>query len=205
MEGSLQQVNGHFQVALPWRHDPTYLPYSKMMAERRALLLKKRLMKDEDLLEKYRTTMNDYIEKGNAEMVPEEELNTGNRPVWFLPHHPLKPDKFRVVYDCAAKFGQTSLNQQLLQDSDQTNPLVGVLSRFRQNTVGMVADIEAMFHQVLVNPKDCDNLRFLWLPNGDLTKEMKEYRMAKHLFGATSSPSVANRSKEDSAVASGRV
>ncbi|XP_022780505.1 uncharacterized protein LOC111321804 [Stylophora pistillata] len=166
------------------------------MAERRALLLKRRLMKDEDLLEKYRTTMNDYIKKGHAEMVPEEELNTRNRPVWFLPHHPvthpLKPDKVRMVYDCAAKFGQTSLNQQLLQGPDQTNQLVGVLSRFRQNSIGIVADIEAMFHQVLVDPKDHDSLRFLWWPNGDLRKEMKEYRMVKHLFGATSSPCVAN-------------
>ena len=196
MEGSLQQVNGHFQVALPWRHDPPYLPNNRTMAERRALLLKRRLMKDEDLLEKYRTTMNGYIEKGHAEMVPEEELNTKSRPVWFLPHHPvthpLKPDKVRVVYDCAAKFGQTALNQQLLQGPDQTNQLVGVLSCFRQNTVGMVADIEAMFHQVLVDPKDCGSLRFLWWPNGDLTKEMKEYRMVKHLFGATSPPSVVN-------------
>ena len=140
--------------------------------------------------------MNDYIEKGHAEMVPKEELNLRNRPVWFLPHHPvthpLKPNKVRVVYDCAAKFGQTSLNQQLLQGPDQTNKLVGVLSRFRQNSVGMLADIEAMFHQVLVDRKDCDSLRFLWWPNGDLTKEMREYGMVKHLFGATSSPSVAN-------------
>ena len=81
MEGSLREVNGHFQVALPWRHDPPYLPNNKVMAERRALLLKRRLMKDEDLLEKYRTTMNDYIEKGHTEMVPEEELNLRNRPV----------------------------------------------------------------------------------------------------------------------------
>ena len=97
-----------------------------------------------------------------------------------------------MVYDCAAKLGQTSLNQQLLQGPDQTNQLLGVLSRFRQNSVGIVADIEAMFHQVLEDPKDRDSLRFLWWPNGDLTKEMKEYRMVKHLFGATSSPSVAN-------------
>ena len=27
---------------------------------------------------------------------------------------------------------------------------------------------------------------FLWWPNGDLTKEMEEYRIVKHLFGATS-------------------
>ena len=33
MEGSLQQVNGHLPVALPWRLDLAYLPNNKMMAE----------------------------------------------------------------------------------------------------------------------------------------------------------------------------
>ena len=196
MERTLKMVDGHFQVSLPWRHDPPFLPNNRIVAERRGFLLKKRLLKDEALFEKYKTTMTDYIENSHAEKVPKEELEVKDRTVWYLPHHPvthpLKPDKVRVVYDCAAKFGQTSLNHQLLQGPDQTNQLVGVLSRFRQETVGMVADIEAMFHQVLVDPKDCDALRFLWWPNGDLTKEMEEYRMVKHLFGATSSPSVAN-------------
>ena len=146
--------------------------------------------------EKYKATMTDYIEKGHAERIPEEELELNDRPVWYLPHHPvthpLKPHKVRVVYDCAAKYEGTSLNQQLLPGPDQTNQLIGVLSRFRQETVGVVADIEGMFHQVLVEPKDSDVLRFLWWPNGDLSREMEEYRMVKHLFGATSSPSIAN-------------
>lgn len=38
---------------------------------------------------------------------------------------------------------------------------------------------------------DKDFLRFLWWPNGDLTKEIAEYRMTVHLFGAVSSPSCA--------------
>ena len=129
------------------------------------MLLKKQLLRDEALCEKYKATMTDYIEKGHAERILEEELEVNDRPVWYLPHHPvthpLKPDKVRVVYDCAAKYGGTSLNQQLLPGPDQMNQLVGVLSRFRQESVGMVADIEGMFHQVLVEPKDCDVLRFL--------------------------------------------
>lgn len=84
------------------------------------------------------------------------------------------------------------MNQQLLQGPDLTNNLVGVLSRFKQEPVGLVSDIEALFHQVLVEPKDCDALRFFWWPNDDLSEEVEEYRMVKHLFGATSSPSVAN-------------
>lgn len=57
------------------------------------------------MFEKYKTTMTDYIEKGHAERIPKEELEENDRPVWYLPHHPvthpLKPDKVRVVYDCA--------------------------------------------------------------------------------------------------------
>ena len=97
-----------------------------------------------------------------------------------------------MVFDCGAKYHGTSLNQQLLQGPDLTNPLVGVLIRFRQEPIAMAADIEAMFHQVYVEPKDRDALRFLWWPNGDLNEEPREYCMVKHLLGATSSPACAN-------------
>ena len=91
-------------------------------------------------MKKYKTAVSDYNERGHAEKIPKEELKVKDRPVWCLPHHPvthpLKPDKMRVVCDCAAKYGGTSLNQQLLQGPDQTNQLVGLLSRFRQDAVG---------------------------------------------------------------------
>jgi hypothetical protein len=50
MEKTLKIVGGHFQVALPWRNNPPYLPNNKMVAERRGLLLKKRLLHDVELL-----------------------------------------------------------------------------------------------------------------------------------------------------------
>ena len=88
-----------------------------------------------------------------------------DRPVWYLPHyrvtHSLKSKKVRVVYDCGAKYGGTYLTQQLLQGPDQKHKLVGVLSRFRQESVGVVADVESMCLQMLVEPKDCNVLRFL--------------------------------------------
>lgn len=70
------------------------------------MLLKKGLLKDEALFEKYKATMTEVKD----------------RPVT----HPLKSDKLRVVYDCAVKYGGTSFNQPLLQGPDQTNQLVGV-------------------------------------------------------------------------------
>ncbi len=57
--------------------------------------------------------------------------------------------------DCAASYGRTSLNQQLLQGPDQTNQLTGVLIRFREALIATVADVEAMFHQVQI----CERFR----------------------------------------------
>lgn len=39
-----------------------------------------------------------------------------------------------------------SLNDMLYKGPDQTNSLVGVLSRFRENRIAVMADIESMFY-----------------------------------------------------------
>ncbi len=100
--------------------------------------------------------------------------------------------KLRVVFDCGAVYKGTSLNCQLLPGPKLTNSLIGVLIRFRQEPVAVVADIQAMFHQVRVSEKYLNFLCFLWWPQGDTTHLQVEYRMSVHLFGAVSSPSCAN-------------
>ena len=136
------------------------------------------------------------MRNGHARKVPRDRLDHPVDVVWYLPHHPVlnpnKPGKVRVVFDCAAKHQGTSLNDQLLHGPDLTNNLVGVMTRFRQEPVALMTDVESMFHQVNVNPNDCDALRFLLWPNNDLNSEPEEYQMMVHLFGATSSPSCAN-------------
>ena len=131
-----------------------------------------------------------YIERGYAEPVLESTGAGGRR--WFLPHHPVmnpnKPDKVRIVFDCASHCCGVSLNDLLMQGPQLMNNLVGVLTRFRLENIALVADIEAMFHQVMVAPEDRDALQFLWWPGGDLAETPRVYRMAVHLFGATSSP-----------------
>ncbi|XP_064099430.1 uncharacterized protein LOC135210467 [Macrobrachium nipponense] len=49
-----------------------------------------------------------------------------------------------------------------------------------------------MFYQVKVPKHQYNHLRFLWWPNGDISKELEEYWMKVHLFGVVSSPSIAN-------------
>jgi hypothetical protein len=85
-----------------------------------------------------------------------------------------------------------SINSKVLQGPDLTNMLIGVLLRFRQEKIAMMADIKAMFLQVHVTPEYRDVLRFLWLPDGDMSADPVAYRMTAHLFGGIWSPSCAS-------------
>ena len=111
--------------------------------------------------------------------------------VWYLPHHPViskqKPDKIRRVTNAASKYKGTSLNDTLLTGPDLLCNLHGLLLRFRQYSVAITADIEAMFQQIDIQQQDQDYLRFLWTENG---KE-KIFKYNRLIFGATCSPSCA--------------
>ena len=106
--------------------------------------------------------------------LPDEQLDVIDKPLWYLPHHvvfhPRNPAKLRVVVNCPAKFREMSLNDQLMHGPDLTNNLFGVLNRLRQEAIALVLYIEGMFHQVKVDLKDYDALRFLWWQDGDLTQ-----------------------------------
>ena len=107
-------------------------------------------------------------------------------------HHPLKPEKIRVVFDCSARFRGFSLNDNLVQGPDLTNSLLRVLCRFRLEPIAIMGDIQSMFHQVELPEKDRDLMRFLWWKDGDLNEPPQECRMKVYLFGAVCSPTCAN-------------
>ncbi len=147
---SAKLVNGHYQVALPLRDNQLKMPNNRKVAEQRAVILKRRFMKDSLFHQQYTDFMNDMVMKGYAEQVPAEELSHEDGKLWYIPHHGVyhpQKAKIHVVFDCAATFQSTSLNVQLLQGLDLTSSLIGVLSRFRKEPVVMIADIESMFHQ----------------------------------------------------------
>lgn len=105
---------------------------------------------------------------------------------------PSKPEKIRVVFDCSARFRDTSLNDHLLTGPDLINALPGVLCRIREHRIALICDVERMFHRFHVSPRDRDFLRFLRWENGHTKTKPKEYRMRVHIFGASSSPGCAN-------------
>ena len=68
--------------------------------------------------------------------------------VWYLPnhgiYHPSKPNKIKVLFDCSAEYIGRCLNKELLPGPDLANQLIGVLLRFRKDSVAFIGDIEKM-------------------------------------------------------------
>ena len=95
-----------------------------------------------------------------------------------------------MVMDATAKKNGVS---NLLIGPDLLNSLIGVLMRFRQQRVAIVADIKAMFHQWLVIEEDQPALKFLWREL-DINRAPDVYQMRVLIFGVASSPSTANYS-----------
>jgi hypothetical protein len=122
--------------------------------------------------------MAKLLERGHAVPVPcslrsqtLEDTVPNPEKVWYLPHfgvyHPHKPNKIRVVFDSSAEFKGTLLNKELLSGPDVHNNLLGILIRFRRNPVGVMCDIEQMFHSFHVHPPHRELLRFLWFADND--------------------------------------
>ena len=185
---------GHYEMPLPFKEELPEVADNRGAAMRRTLGLKRQFDKKPEYQIDYIKFMNVILDRGDAELVPENEIECKER--WYIPHHgvyhPKKPGKIRVVFDCSAKHHGVCLNDLLLQGPDLISSLSGVLCRFRKGPVAFACDIEKMYHQFHVSEPHRDFLRFLWWEGGDTTGPLRDYRMKVHIFGAVSSPGCAN-------------
>ena len=151
LERTVVLRDGHYEMALPLKDREAPVRNNRPQVEQRAYWLKRKLQRNKDLCNDYKCFMEDIIDKGYARKVPVDLQNSSGMK-WYIPHHgiyhPHKPGKIRVVFDCSAKYQGKSLNDLLLNGPDLTNNLFGVLTRFRQERIALMADIESMFYQV---------------------------------------------------------
>ena len=162
MDQETIKVDGHYVVPLPLKSKDVNLPNNRALALRRLNCLHRRLLKDDHFYEMYKTFIADMIANGYAEKT--DSFDKSGK-TWYIPHHRVvhsaKPGKVCVVFDCSAEYRGTSLNNQLISRPDLTNQVAGVLTRFREEPVAFIADVEAMFHQVSVLKDQRCLLRFL--------------------------------------------
>ncbi|XP_062538821.1 uncharacterized protein LOC134207119 [Armigeres subalbatus] len=194
--------SGRFQTGLLWKNDHIDFLDSKPMAESRLKSLERRLRQKTELFENLKQQIVEYVEKGYAHKITQEEVLCSNpRKVWYLPLgvvvHPKKPGKVRIVWDAAATVQGQSLNSALLPGPDLLSSLPSVLSKYRQRQVAICGDIKEMFHQFQIRPEDRQAQRFLF--RSDPCKDFEIYVMDVATFGVTCSPSAAQFIKNQNA------
>ena len=184
-----------YQVGMLWADKESTLPNNYFSALVQMKSLERRLGKDPQLKESYSKTIQEDFGKGYIVKVDKSEcFRTDNCREWYLPHHPVihphNPGKVERVLNGAAKFHGYSLNNVLLTGPDMQQNLIHILFRFRQCPNAVSADIEGMFLQVGVIPKDQPSIRVLWWE--DPSTEVSVFQYVGHIFGAKHSPTCAN-------------
>ena len=156
-----------------------------------------RLKSDPTVLNAYDGIIKEQEEVGIVERVTELETT---EKIHYLPHHAVirkdaKTTKVRVVYDASSKEGKrgVSLNDCLHVGPALTPLLYEILIRFREKRVALVGDIEKAFLNIVVNRRDRDCLRFLWVNSVDSEQlEPIVYRFCRVVFGVNCSPFLLN-------------
>ncbi|XP_040197421.1 uncharacterized protein LOC120930263 [Rana temporaria] len=193
MEHGMVQDEARSWVApLPFKPQRQRLPNNREQVFKRFVSLRHNLRNKPEMSDHFFTFMEKIFRNGHAELA---HLLQESEERWYLPmfgvYHPKKPGQIRVVFDSSAKYEGVSLNNVLLSGPDLNNKLIGVLLRFRRDSIAFTADIQQMFHCFLVKKEHRNFLRFLWFKDNDPSKDVTEYRMKVHIFGNSPSPAVA--------------
>ena len=193
---TVQQVEGRYEVQLPWREGHPVLHDNYQLSLKRLHGLMKRLKQDPAILHEYDATIKSQMQQGIVEIV--KCTDEPPERVHYLPHHAVvrrnkETTKVRVVYDASARADGPSLNECLHVGPKLNQKILDVLLRFRVHRVAIVADIEKAFLMVSVAKKDRDVLRFLWFKDACTEhQDLIELRFSRVVFGVSSSPFLLN-------------
>ncbi|KAL0819980.1 hypothetical protein ABMA28_007977 [Loxostege sticticalis] len=179
-----------WEVGLLWKTDDIDLPDNYEYAKKRLLNVERRMDRDPNYAKLYSQQIDRLLELNYAHKVEKLE----STPIWYLPHfgvvNPNKPGKLRLVFDAAATYRGTCLNDNLLTGPDMLNSLLGILFNFRSGCIAFTADIADMFLRIKVRVQDRGAQLFLWR-GADRDREPDVYSMSSMIFGAVSSPASA--------------
>ena len=110
------------------------------------LFLIRKLLRKNNWLQNCQVYMSDLIANCYAKLTTEDgSLGKASYIQHYGIYYPEKPGKLRVVFDCSDSHKGMCLNDNLLQDLNITNNLVGVLLSFRQESIAVEGDIQLKF------------------------------------------------------------
>ncbi|UYV72361.1 hypothetical protein LAZ67_9002779, partial [Cordylochernes scorpioides] len=181
-----RDIEGRYEVALPWVQDKERIPSNKDLAENQLSSVRRKLEEVGDMNE-YGQIFEEWMKQGIIEYAREDKLDG----VHYLPHRPVykrnsHTSRIRPVFNASArKRGKLSLNDCLDKGPNLIEIIPRLLNKFRKYEVGVSSDIEKAFLQIGIKEEDRDYLRFLWhTEDGRLIT----YRHKRVVFGITTSP-----------------
>ncbi|XP_018307562.1 uncharacterized protein [Mycetomoellerius zeteki] len=179
---------GKYEVILLWKENHPPLYENREVAEKRLENTLKRL-RDQNLLYEYEKIFDEWLKEDIIEVVPEAETSNSS---FYLPHRPFIKEgsttRIRPVFDASVQGkDQPSLNQCLETGPNLIELIPSLLSRFRENKIGLIADIRKAFLQISVASKKRDVMRFLW-KRSQGPDEFVIYRHCRVVFGIASNP-----------------
>ena len=143
MEKNITERNGHYQLPLPLRNPNLRLPVNRVQALSRLASLKRKLLADENIRTRYCEIIRKMVSAGYARVADVSKDEPGK--TWTVPHFAVfnpKTNKYRVVFDFAAKFKGDCLNDALIQGPNLANLMLGVILRFRKEEIAYMADVD---------------------------------------------------------------
>ena len=107
-----------------------------------------------------------------------------SRKTWYQSHFCVTTsNKFRVVFDCSAKFKGVCVNDFLYKGPSMRNSLVGVLIQFRTYLCALISDIRKLYYQCVVEESQQDFMHFLWYKDNDFAQPIVKNKMTCLSFG----------------------
>lgn len=194
---TVQYKDSRYHVQWPWTESLPSLPKNLGLAWGRLNSLLKRL--DNTELKAYDQVIQEQLQNGIIEKVPDSTIPQ-KHTVHYLPHHCVlsrdRSKKLRIVYDASAKTADNlSLNECLYRGPLMLEDLTGLLIKFREHPIGIVADVEKAFLQLGLQDLDRDVTRFLWLKDINCeanSDNVLHLRFCRVPFGVISSPFLLN-------------
>lgn len=191
-EQTTRQSDGRYIVRLPMKPDTAEkLGQSKHRAIAQFYQLEKKLNKNYELSEGYKSFIHEYIDLGHMHRTSRDS----NRTPVYLPHHcVLRADstttKLRVVFNASSPTSSGhSLNDLMYSGPNLQQDLLTLILKWRQYEVAFTADIEKMFRQILVHKEDQSLQRIIW--RDDTKQTLQEYNLATVTYGTKAAPFLA--------------
>ena len=179
----------------PCKKDLSELVDNKAAALGALYSLERRLEKNNEHAQLYKSQMDDMLNRKACRLLSNEEVKTYTGPKYYIAHHEVikkesKSTPCRIVFNSSAKFKGQSLNDCYVKGPSMLSDLLGLLLRFCQEEVAIVGDISKMYHSIEITYIDQMTHRFLWRCL-DKTRKPEVFVMNVVNFGDRPSGSIA--------------